>query len=94
MNTEVDVNLLSNYLKSDYLVGNSTPQALAEARERLGHDLAPMPAELSAVDGLIHEMADTSKGPTININLQEYTKAGEKPAIQTRFSWIQGPDWI
>jgi hypothetical protein len=58
------VNSLSSYSRPDYLVGDSTPQALADARDRLGHDLAPMPVdmpvELSAVEGLIYEMMDTS----------------------------------
>jgi hypothetical protein len=60
MNNYDSVNSLSSYSRPDYLVGNSTPQALADVRDRLGHDLAPMPAELSAVEGLIYEMADTS----------------------------------
>lgn len=60
MNTYDGLTLLSSYSRPDYLVGNSTPQALADVRDRLGHDLAPMPAELSAVEGLIYEMADTS----------------------------------
>jgi hypothetical protein len=60
INTYDGLTLLSSYSRPDYLVGNSTPQALADVRDRLGHDLAPMPAELSAVEGLIYEMADTS----------------------------------
>ena len=64
MNAYDTVNWLSSYSRPDYLVGNSTPQALADVRDRLGHDLAPMPVgspvELSAVDGLIYEMMDTS----------------------------------
>jgi hypothetical protein len=75
MNSYDIVNSLSSYSRPDYLVGNSTPQALADVRDRLGHDLAPMPVdmpvdipveipipvELSAVEGLIYEMMDTSR---------------------------------
>jgi len=64
MNAYDTVNSLSSYSRPDYLVGNSTPQALADVRDRLGHDLVPipvdMPVELSAVEGLIYEMMDTS----------------------------------
>lgn len=61
INANTYVNSLSGYSRPDYLVGNSTPQALADVRDRLGHDLEPMPiAELSAVDGLVYEMMDTS----------------------------------
>jgi hypothetical protein len=62
VNANTYVNSLSGYSRPDYLVGNSTPQALADVRDRLGHDLEPMPvAELSAVEGLIYEMMDTSR---------------------------------
>ena len=33
---------------------------LLEAKDRLGADLQPMPVELSATEGLVYEMADTS----------------------------------
>lgn len=44
-------------------MGDSTDAELLEVRERLGHDLTPVTAdihEMSAVDGLIYEMEDTS----------------------------------
>jgi hypothetical protein len=44
----------------DYIVASSTPEDLAVTADRLGHNLAPLPVELSAVEGLIYEMADTS----------------------------------
>jgi hypothetical protein len=61
LNSNANINTLSSYAMPNYVVGNSTPQALADTRERLGHDLAPPPVELSAVEGLIYEMADTSQ---------------------------------
>ena len=102
MNTNISVNSLSNYSSPDYLVGNSTPQALAEVRDRLGHNLEPMPVELSAVEGLIHEMHDTSiraelegSGPIPNIFLTEDNDRGKESTGQAG-SWMSGPlpDWI
>jgi hypothetical protein len=60
LNTNGKIITLANYSMSDYIVARSTPEALAHTRERLGHDLAPLPVELSAVEGLIYEMPDTS----------------------------------
>ncbi|TVY16534.1 Phospholipase A I [Lachnellula arida] len=54
------VNSLSSYSTSDYLVGRSTPNHLRDISNKLGNDLEPLPAELSATGGMIYEMPDSS----------------------------------
>lgn len=61
MNPSLNTTSLASYSRPDYSVKNSTPQTLLEAmRDRPGVNNAPLPAELSAVEGLIYEMPDTS----------------------------------
>jgi hypothetical protein len=61
INPSLNTTSLASYSRPDYPVRNSTIETLLEAmRDRPGVNNAPLPAELSAVDGLIYEMDPTS----------------------------------
>ena len=50
---------LSQYSEPGYLVGGSTPDELNQMKARLGNGLVQI-HEMSATEGLIYEMEDTS----------------------------------